>query len=39
VGDDRAFADALAASLDEVPDRARLRERAAHFSVTRAVDG
>ena len=39
VGDERAMADALVATLDEEPDRASLRARAAHFSVERAVDG
>ncbi len=38
VGDDAALADALLATLAEVPDRDRLRARGATFSVGRAVD-
>jgi glycosyltransferase involved in cell wall biosynthesis len=38
VGDDAALADAILATLAEMPDSARLRARGATFSVERAVD-
>ncbi len=38
VGDDRALADALTASLDQPPDRAGLRRRAADFSASLCAD-
>jgi glycosyltransferase involved in cell wall biosynthesis len=39
VGDPQALADAIIESLDEKPDRRRLRARAAVFSAARSADG
>ncbi len=38
VGDAQAMAAAIQATLDEPPDRNRLRQRGAYFTVERAVD-
>lgn len=39
VGDSRALADTLLATLEEPPPRERLQHRAQYFSVERAADG
>jgi hypothetical protein len=38
VGDDGALADAILAVLEDPPDRARLRDRAASYAVAPAID-
>jgi hypothetical protein len=38
VGDAQAMAAAIQVTLDEPPDRNRLRQRGAYFTVERAVD-